>query len=72
MAIPNKQFTSINGYLTFNPGVSQGMVTIRTVDDDVPEDDPPYTVVLYSPKGGARLDTGSHFIMQLEGIFFGQ
>ena len=70
MAKPNKQLTPVNGYLTFDPGVAQRKVTIRTVDDNTPEDNTPYTVVLYSPKGGARLDTASaEFKMRLEGKY---
>lgn len=68
MAKPNRQLTPINGYLTFNPGVAEQKVLIHTVDDNVPEDNTPYTVVLYSPKGGARLETTSaEFKMRLEG-----
>ena len=67
MAKSNEQLTPVNGYLTFDPGVSQGIVTIRTVDDDVAEEDKTYTAVLYSPKGGARLDTNND-IMSLKGI----
>lgn len=68
MAKPNRQLTPINGYLTFNPGVAEQKVSIHSVDDDDPEDDTPYTVVLYSPKGGARLETTSaEFKMRLEG-----
>ena len=66
MAKPNEQLTPVNGYLTFQPGVKQQKVGIRAVDDITPEDNTPYTVVLYSPKGGARLDT-NEFIMLLEG-----
>ena len=69
MAKPNKELTPINGYLTFEPQVTQRMVEISAVDDDTPEDDTPYTLVLYSPVGGARLDTTSaEFKMRLEGI----
>ena len=69
MAKPNKELTPINGYLTFEPEVTQRKVEISTVDDDTPEDDTPYTLVLYSPVGGARLDTNSAgFKMRLEGI----
>ena len=69
MAKPNNELTPINGYLTFEPGVVQRKVEISTVDDDTPEDDTPYTLVLYSPVGGARLDTASAgFEMRLEGI----
>lgn len=69
MAKPNKELTPINGYLTFEPQVTQRMVEISAVDDNTPEDDTPYTLVLYSPVGGARLDTTSaEFKMRLEGI----
>lgn len=70
MAKANNELTPINGYLTFEPGVTQRRVAISTVDDDTPEDDTPFTVVLYSPLGGARLDTESaEFKMRLEGNF---
>lgn len=69
MAKPNRELTPINGYLTFEPQVTERMVEISTVDDITPEDDTPYTLVLYSPVGGARLDTTSaEFKMRLEGI----
>lgn len=69
MAKPNRELTPINGYLTFEPQVTERMVEISTVDDNTPEDDTPYTLVLYSPVGGARLDTTSaEFKMRLEGI----
>jgi len=69
MAKPNKELTPINGYLTFEPEVTQRKIEISAVDDDTPEDDTPYTLVLYSPMGGARLDTTSaEFKMRLEGI----
>lgn len=69
MAKPNKELKPINGYLTFDPAVTQRKVEISTVDDDTPEDDTPYTLVLYSPVGGARLDTSSAgFKMRLKGI----
>ncbi|XP_068693739.1 adhesion G-protein coupled receptor V1-like isoform X3 [Montipora foliosa] len=59
MAQPNGELSPINGYLTFEPGVSQRQASIRTVDDNIPEDDTSYIVVLYSPTGGARLNTGT-------------
>ena len=70
MAMPNKELTPVNGYLTFEPQVTERKVEISTVDDNTPEDDTPYTLVLYSPVGGARLDsTSAGFKMRLEGIF---
>ena len=70
MAKPNEQLSPVNGYLTFAPGVTQKRVLIHTVDDNTPEDNTPYTVVLYSPKGGARLDTASaEFKVRLEGTY---
>ena len=66
MANSNNELTPINGYLTFEAGVTQRRLTIRTIDDDTPEDDTPYNVVLYSPLGGARLDT-NEFWMDLKG-----
>ena len=69
MAKPNRELTPINGYLTFEPQVTERKVAISIVDDNTPEDDTPYTLVLYSPVGGARLDTTSaEFKMRLEGI----
>lgn len=56
----------MNGYLTFEPGVTRRTLTLSTIDDDKPEDDTPYNVVLYSPLGGARLDT-NEFWMDLKG-----
>ena len=68
MAKTNNELTPVNGYLTFKPGVTQRRVEISTIDDNTPEDDTPYTVVLYSPLGGARLDTATaEFKMRLEG-----
>ena len=70
MAQPNGELSPINGYLTFEPGVSQRQASIRTVDDNIPEDDTSYIVVLYSPTGGARLNTGtSEFKLTLKGNF---
>ncbi|PFX17387.1 G-protein coupled receptor 98 [Stylophora pistillata] len=65
MANSNNELTPINGYLTFEPGVTQRTLTISTIDDNEPEDDTPYNVVLYSPLGGARLDT-NEFWMDLK------
>ena len=64
----NDDLSPINGYLTFEPYVSQQQLSIHTVDDDIPEDDTSYYVVLYSPAGGARLNTQSNeFILTLKG-----
>lgn len=66
MSISNNELTPINGYLTFEPGVTRRTLMLSTIDDDKPEDDTPYNVVLYSPLGGARLDT-NEFWMDLKG-----
>lgn len=64
----NDDLSPINGYLIFEPYVSQQQLSIHTVDDDIPEDDTSYYVVLYSPAGGARLNTQSNeFILTLKG-----
>ncbi|XP_015763361.1 PREDICTED: G-protein coupled receptor 98-like [Acropora digitifera] len=63
----NDDLSPINGYLIFEPYVSQQQLSIHTVDDDIPEDDTSYYVVLYSPAGGARLNTQSNeFILTLK------
>lgn len=64
----NDELSPINGYLIFEPYVSQQQLSIHTVDDDIPEDDTSYYVVLYSPVGGARLHTRSNeFKLTLKG-----
>ena len=64
----NDDLSPINGYLTFEPYVSQQQLSIYTVDDDIPEDDTSYYVVLYSPAGGAQLNTQSNeFMLTLKG-----
>lgn len=68
MSKSNKQLAPINGYLTYEPGVTERKVTVHTIDDNDPEDDVSYTVLLYSPKGGARLDSAESQ-MKLKGKF---
>lgn len=64
----NDELSPINGYLIFEPDVSRQQLSIHTIDDDSPEDDTSYYVVLYSPAGGARLDTGpNEFKLTLKG-----
>ena len=69
MAEPNNEVKPINGYLTFDPGVQQRTIGIGTINDNKPEDKTRYTMVLYSPYGGARLDTAfSDFKLLLQGL----
>ena len=64
----NDELSPINGYLIFEPYVSQQQLSIHTVDDDIFEDDKSYYVVLYSPAGGARFNTDTNeFILSLKG-----
>lgn len=68
MAKRNDELSPINGYLIFEPYVSRQQLSIHTVDDDTPEGDTSYLVVLYSPTGGARLHTASNeFKLTLKG-----
>ncbi|XP_031564731.1 adhesion G-protein coupled receptor V1-like [Actinia tenebrosa] len=49
-------FKQLNGYLDFPAGVRHRNIEIRTVDDDLPEEDEKFPVILLAPKGGATLD----------------
>ena len=56
MAKPTEQLKPINGYLTYTEHMNKQDITISTIDDDIAEKKETFSVMLFSPKGGARLD----------------
>lgn len=51
-------FTLSYGELRFVPGDRELEIAVNIIDDDVPEEDEQFRVVLKNPKGGAEIGFG--------------
>ena len=63
-----KKLAPINGYMTYDEGISKQDIRIGTVDNNLPEKEETFSLMLFSPRGGARVEdsgkesrlTGAH------------
>ena len=59
--------TPINGYLEYPESLASRVVTLTTNDNEIPEDEKEYSVILVSSRGGAEIDNLSNSKANLKG-----
>jgi hypothetical protein len=68
IARPVTDITPINGYLDYPESLTSRVVALTTTDNDLPEDEEKYSVILVSSRGGADIDSSSNSVAKLTGI----